>query len=79
MLKVRFPLFAVICAVGSIGYSGLSRHLRCGVPELTQRGTIPPFAGAAIADAAFPRRCSDPHFAAQRISPNQPFKRSIAR
>ena len=31
-----------------------------------------------IADAAFPRKCSDPHFPAQRISPNQPFKRNTA-
>tara|TARA_R110002073_G_scaffold46122_2_gene126329 strand:+ start:231 stop:725 length:495 start_codon:yes stop_codon:yes gene_type:complete len=35
--------------------------------------TLPPFAVAAIAGAALPRICSNVHFAAQRISPNQPF------
>jgi len=54
------------------GCFGKSRRSLRGARTGKMR-TNPPFAGAATADAAFPRMCSSLHFAAQRISPNWPF------
>jgi hypothetical protein len=48
--------------------------VRCTTPELTHRGTLPPFADAAIAHAAFPRTCGSIFSVVQRISPERPFE-----
>ena len=44
--------------------------------RMSQLWTKPPFARAAIADAAFLRMCSGTHFAAQRFSSERPLKES---
>jgi hypothetical protein len=52
----QLHVFTPIRASCSIGQFGLSAAIRCSRPQCLLCGTNQIFAGAAIADAAFPRR-----------------------
>ena len=57
----------------------METDVRCVVLELVGRGTEPPFAAAAIADAEIPRICGKPFAAMQPVASKRSLMPSIKR